>query len=414
LQLKVRQNAAGSFESNALFTPIDSTEELLVLVREGLSNRVTAKTNANVESSRSHAILTTKIIMKDLLTSELKISTLHLVDLAGSEKVSKTGADGTRLIEASSINRSLHALSLVIEALSKEDKKVGKKGKGGKRGAFNPFIPYRDSVLTKLLKNTLGGNSKTVLLLCGSSHEYNINETISTLEFGSRAKNIKNRPIQNVELTADHLRDAIFLSMNTITKQNISIRKVTRSVLLHRRLVQQVLSRIPTDASILKDIYRSLPLLASLPQVWKWGDRFIPIFLLQFVFVYCGLDGCINSMVVSKEWLKLLTKSDRWDINVWKISLESEQKRVGVYKKKDTSQSGTATADNNVQNKESEDITSDDEGSSVEKLPDGYWRKKAILWVTKIKKERLDAIRRRFREKEINKIGRESNLVLLK
>ena len=108
----------------------------------------------------------------------------------------------------------------MIATLSKSEKK-SKKGKT----TTKLFVPYRDSLLTKLLKNTLGGNSKTILLLCGSPHQYNINETISTLEFGSRAKSIRNRPIQNIELSVDDLRSNISKSMEILNHQNLNIRR---------------------------------------------------------------------------------------------------------------------------------------------------------------------------------------------
>ena len=397
LPLKVRQNVvAGSFEANALFSPIDSVHDLLVLVREGLSNRVTARTQANVESSRSHAILTTKIYMKDLDTGELKISTLHLVDLAGSEKVSKTGATGTRLKEAGNINRSLHALSKVIESLSASDQR-----RSAARLLTERFVPYRESTLTKLLKNTLGGNSKTVLLLCASAHAYNISETISTCEFGSRAKNIRNRPVQNVELTADNLRAAISQSMDVVAGQNISLRRLTRQVALHRVLVQQVLSRIPPDANILKDIFRALPLLSSLPQVFKWGDIYIPVFLLQMVFEYSGLVGVLKGVIVSKEWYSLLTTGEGWDHNVWRTCYLAEKSLVD---------------DKNTANKTVEHSSTESAAVAEKKnggVVKGRWRNEASTWYLAKEKNRLEEIRKRFREKESKTMGRAVDLVLL-
>ena len=387
LRLKVRQNVhAGAFEANALFSSVDSTEDVLALVREGLQNRVTAKTNANVESSRSHAILTTRILRKDLQTSELISSTLHLVDLAGSEKVSKTGAFGTRLNEASSINKSLHALSKVIGALSVTDKRGG--SGSNKR---EKFIPYRDSVLTKLLKNTLGGNSKTVVLLCGSVHHYNISETLSTLEFGSRAQSITNRPVQNVELTAEHLRSAIATSMDVLSNQHRVLKNVSRQVLLHRTLVQQILSRIPSDAAVLQNIFRSLPLLRSLPQVHKWGDVYLPVHILRIVFGYSGLVGMLKGMEVSKEWYTLLTSTQGWDRGVWKVAFDQEKAVVDV-------------------------VLEEGKKATVE-LETGdtswWWRKKATHWFSDQEKSRKQKLRRRFREEEGKRVGRSEDLVLL-
>lgn len=115
---------------------------------------------------------------------------MFLVDLAGSEKISKTGAQGERLEEAKKINQSLSALGNVINALT-----------DGKAG----FIPYRNSVLTRMLQDSIGGNSKTTLIITCSPSEFNLAETISTLRFGERAKKIKNMAKINREMTVAEL-----------------------------------------------------------------------------------------------------------------------------------------------------------------------------------------------------------------
>jgi len=118
-----------------------------------------------------------------------------LIDLAGSEKVGKTGASGQTLNEAKGINQSLSALGKVIKALT-ENKKNG-------------FIPYRESKLTRLLSESLGGNSKTALIITCSPSPYNVMESISTLRFGTTARNIKNTPKINRELTAAEMKKLI-------------------------------------------------------------------------------------------------------------------------------------------------------------------------------------------------------------
>ena len=116
---------------------------------------------------------------------------VRLVDLAGSEKISKTGAQGTVLEEAKNINKSLTTLGKVIVALT--DKKVS-------------HIPYRESKLTRILSESLGGNSKTLLIITCSPHPFNDAETLSTLRFGARARNIKNAPKVNKEYTVPELK----------------------------------------------------------------------------------------------------------------------------------------------------------------------------------------------------------------
>ncbi|XP_023263431.1 chromosome-associated kinesin KIF4-like, partial [Seriola lalandi dorsalis] len=114
------------------------------------------------------------------------VSKLHLVDLAGSERQKKTKAEGDRLKEGISINRGLLSLGNVISALGDESKK-------------NTFVPYRDSKLTRLLQDSLGGNSHTLMIACISPADSNMEETINTLRYADRARKIKNKPIVNVD-----------------------------------------------------------------------------------------------------------------------------------------------------------------------------------------------------------------------
>merc|ERR1712168_1457205 len=147
----------------------------------GNKNRAVGSTNMNATSSRSHAIFTVIVECSEKGPDGkqlVRVGKLHLVDLAGSERQAKTGATGTRLKEATKINLSLSTLGNVISAL------VDGKSK---------HIPYRDSKLTRLLQDSLGGNTKTMMVAnCGPA-DYNYDETISTLRYANRAKNIKNR-----------------------------------------------------------------------------------------------------------------------------------------------------------------------------------------------------------------------------
>merc|ERR1719334_2411054 len=136
----------------------------------------------NQHSSRSHAIFTITIESMDTGPDgkqRIRVGHLHLVDLAGSERQTKTGATGERLKEATKINLSLSTLGNVISALV-----------DGK----SSHIPYRDSKLTRLLQDSLGGNAKTIMVATISPASYNFDETITTLRYANRAKNIKNKP----------------------------------------------------------------------------------------------------------------------------------------------------------------------------------------------------------------------------
>lgn len=131
--------------------------------------------------SRSHAIFMIKIEMCDTETNTIKVGKLNLIDLAGSERQSKTGASAERLKEASKINLALSSLGNVISALAES----------------SPHVPYRDSKLTRLLQDSLGGNSKTIMIANIGPSNYNYNETLTTLRYASRAKSIQNQPVKN-------------------------------------------------------------------------------------------------------------------------------------------------------------------------------------------------------------------------
>ncbi|XP_049739645.1 kinesin heavy chain isoform X2 [Elephas maximus indicus] len=167
---------------------VSSPEEILDVIDEGKSNRHVAVTNMNEHSSRSHSIFLINIKQENMETEQKLSGKLYLVDLAGSEKVSKTGAEGAVLDEAKNINKSLSALGNVISALAEGTKS---------------YVPYRDSKMTRILQDSLGGNCRTTMFICCSPSSFNDAETKSTLMFGQRAKTIKNTASVNLELTAE-------------------------------------------------------------------------------------------------------------------------------------------------------------------------------------------------------------------
>lgn len=134
-------------------------------------------------------------------------SRIHLVDLAGSERAKRTGAEGARLKEGASINKSLLALGNVISALATAEDagEIGGGGPGGESAgagagaAGAAHVPYRDSKLTRLLKSSLGGNAHTLMIACCSPADTNAEETLSTLRYAARARSIKNRAVINVD-----------------------------------------------------------------------------------------------------------------------------------------------------------------------------------------------------------------------
>ena len=189
-RMKIRDSASGVYIEGVTEMYVRDAQEVIDLMTMGAGNRTVAGTNMNAVSSRSHGVFMLKLISTNTQTGSKKISKLMMVDLAGSEKVAKTGASGQTLEEAKKINQSLSALGNVMNSLSS--------GKG--------HVAYRDSVLTRLLSDSLGGNCKTTLLIACSSSSYNAEETITTCRFGTRAKKIKNKAKINAEKTVEEYK----------------------------------------------------------------------------------------------------------------------------------------------------------------------------------------------------------------
>jgi len=171
---------------------VDSHVKIEQLMTQGNDMRAVAATNMNATSSRSHSIFIIKITQKEAIAGQQKEvrATINLVDLAGSERVSKTGATGDKLKEGANINKSLSALGNVINALAEQSKKNKK-----------VFIPYRNSKLTRVLQESLGGNSVTVMLAAISPAAYNFEETLNTLQYADRAKAIQLKARKNEQMT---------------------------------------------------------------------------------------------------------------------------------------------------------------------------------------------------------------------
>nr|XP_022339415.1 kinesin-like protein KIF28P isoform X2 [Crassostrea virginica] len=190
--LNVRQNPKlGLFYvENLKRVPVGSYAEIEKRTEQGTASRTVASTNMNATSSRAHTVVTItfdQIIKSESGSETKKSSVMNLVDLAGSERADSTGATGDRLKEGANINKSLSALGNVISALA--DLSMGTKKK--------IMVPYRDSILTKLLQNALGGNSKTIMIAALSPADINYDETLSTLRYADRAKKIKNKAVVN-------------------------------------------------------------------------------------------------------------------------------------------------------------------------------------------------------------------------
>lgn len=203
--LKVREHpSTGPYVEDLAKLVVGSFQEIENLMDEGNKARTVAATNMNETSSRSHAVFTLMLTQKrfdpETKMAMEKAAKISLVDLAGSERANSTGATGARLKEGAEINRSLSTLGRVIAALA--DLSTGKK----KKGAAGQ-VPYRDSVLTWLLKDSLGGNSMTAMIAAISPADINYDETLSTLRYADSAKRIKNHAVVNEDANARMIRE---------------------------------------------------------------------------------------------------------------------------------------------------------------------------------------------------------------
>ncbi|KAJ5781244.1 hypothetical protein N7457_006404 [Penicillium paradoxum] len=201
--LKVREHpSTGPYVEDLAKLVVGTFEEIENLMDEGNKARTVAATNMNETSSRSHAVFTLTLTQKrhDAETSmdTEKVSKISLVDLAGSERANSTGATGARLKEGAEINRSLSTLGRVIAALA--DVSAGKKKNAS-------MVPYRDSILTWLLKDSLGGNSMTSMIAAISPADINFDETLGTLRYADSAKRIKNHAVVNEDPNARMIRE---------------------------------------------------------------------------------------------------------------------------------------------------------------------------------------------------------------
>ncbi|XP_058524972.1 kinesin-like protein KIF21B isoform X4 [Ochotona princeps] len=212
--IKIHEDANGGIYTTGVTSRlISSQEELIQCLKQGALSRTTASTQMNVQSSRSHAIFTIHLCQMRLCTQpdlggeaipglpegtapaseyETLTAKFHFVDLAGSERLKRTGATGERAKEGISINCGLLALGNVISALGDQSKKV-------------VHVPYRDSKLTRLLQDSLGGNSQTIMIACVSPSDRDFMETLNTLKYANRARNIKNKVVVNQDKTSQQI-----------------------------------------------------------------------------------------------------------------------------------------------------------------------------------------------------------------
>ncbi|XP_065828144.1 kinesin-like protein KIF28 [Oscarella lobularis] len=235
---------------------VGSYPEIEKRIEEGTTNRTVASTNMNATSSRAHTVVTItfgQIGKNDAGQNTKKTSVINLVDLAGSERADSTGATGDRLKEGANINKSLSALGNVISALA--DLSMGRK---------KTVVPYRDSILTKLLQNALGGNSKTVMIAALSPADINYSETLSTLRYADRAKKIKTRAVVNEnpldklirELREENERLKGQLGSGTVTTVKVGLTEEEKKK-MRREMEDEIRAQLEANLDTLGDIQTS-------------------------------------------------------------------------------------------------------------------------------------------------------------
>lgn len=281
--LRVREHPLlGPYVEDLSKLAVTSYTDIADLMDAGNKARTVAATNMNETSSRSHAVFTIVFTQKkqdsETNLSTEKVSKISLVDLAGSERADSTGAKGTRLKEGANINKSLTTLGKVISALAEVSKKKKK----------TDFIPYRDSVLTWLLRENLGGNSRTAMVAALSPADINYDETLSTLRYADRAKQIKCNAVINEDpnaklvrelkeevtrlkdlLRAQGLGDIIDTSMGSLTSSPSSCSLNSQVGLASVTSIQERIMSTPGGEEAIERLKESEKIIAELNETWE-------------------------------------------------------------------------------------------------------------------------------------------------
>ncbi|XP_045338084.1 kinesin-like protein KIF1B isoform X22 [Leopardus geoffroyi] len=287
--LRVREHPLlGPYVEDLSKLAVTSYTDIADLMDAGNKARTVAATNMNETSSRSHAVFTIVFTQKKHDTetnlSTEKVSKISLVDLAGSERADSTGAKGTRLKEGANINKSLTTLGKVISALAEVDNCTSKSKKKKK----TDFIPYRDSVLTWLLRENLGGNSRTAMVAALSPADINYDETLSTLRYADRAKQIKCNAVINEDpnaklvrelkeevtrlkdlLRAQGLGDIIDTSMGSLTSSPSSCSLSSQVGLTSVTSIQERIMSTPGGEEAIERLKESEKIIAELNETWE-------------------------------------------------------------------------------------------------------------------------------------------------
>ncbi|TDH69477.1 hypothetical protein CCR75_005881 [Bremia lactucae] len=281
--LQLRENAKkGVWVQGLTEVSVATRQEALEQMRRGSLQRITASTQMNERSSRSHAVYTVKMIQRvsaqEIRSSVTKnqrlqtrttldssdrndsqavtVSKLTFVDLAGSERLKKTRAEGERMKEGIQINVGLFALGNVINALGDEQR----------RAAAHVHVPYRSSKLTRLLQDALGGNSRTLFIACVSPATPNANETLNTLQYANRAKNIQNKAVKNIDSRSAELT-------NLRAFNRLLCRELVKAILSDAGIDHRVEAASMTDTTVLAYLNKIEQVISS-ARLESTGDEY--------------------------------------------------------------------------------------------------------------------------------------------
>ncbi|XP_026675521.1 kinesin-like protein unc-104 isoform X12 [Ceratina calcarata] len=299
--LRVREHPLlGPYVEDLSKLAVMSYQDIHDLIDEGNKARTVAATNMNETSSRSHAVFTIFFTQQkqDSATGLVteKVSKISLVDLAGSERADSTGAKGTRLKEGANINKSLTTLGKVISALAEIATKKKKKA---------DFIPYRDSVLTWLLRENLGGNSKTAMIAAVSPADINYDETLSTLRYADRAKQIVCKAVVNEDANAKlirELKEEIQKLRELLKQEGIDVQEGDEIVRATKREddVKEVRPRIPSHTTstlaeeAVDQLQASEKLIAELNETWEEKLKRTELIRLQREAVFAEMGVAVK------------------------------------------------------------------------------------------------------------------------
>ncbi|KAL1330140.1 kinesin-like protein KIN-5B [Arachis ipaensis] len=296
-----------------------SVNEIYTLLERGASKRRTAETLLNKRSSRSHSVFTITVYVKETVIGDeelIKCGKLNLVDLAGSENILRSGAREGRAREAGEINKSLLTLGRVINALVEH----------------SPHVPYRDSKLTRILRDSLGGKTKTCIIATISPSTYCLEETLSTLDYASRAKNIKNKPEANQKVSKAVLLKDLYMEIERMKEDVRAAREKNGVYISHERFAKEEAEKKAKDERI-EQLENDL----SLSQ--KEVDKFRELYLTkqeQKLDLECELKDCKEKLEKTSNTLRDLQENYRLVVSTLKekehtISklLKSENALVG-------------------------------------------------------------------------------------